>query len=133
MTWVIGGSTLFGYGVMLSDIRVSHKATGQAWDALQKAFPLGRFIAGGLAGDVGAGLSMLRSLQTFLSDNPIRPDECWEPEFVAETWSKEAERTYERMASNGFRGDIHIMTVGVAPRPKTKLMGGDSFDRHLRR
>jgi hypothetical protein len=122
MTWVIGASTVFGYGVVLSDICVTCEQTGKTWDALQKAFPLGKFIVGGLAGDVGTGLSMLRSLQMFLSDDPPPRGECWEPEYVAETWSKEARRLYGEIAANEDVGMVELLTVGVSPHPET--LGG---------
>lgn len=116
MSWIIGGSTIFGYGVILSDICVTCNRTGRRWDVLQKAFPLGKFIVGGLAGDIGIGLSMLRSLQMFLSDDPPPHGECWEPEYVSDVWSKEAKRMYGEIAANGGTGAVHILTVGVSPR-----------------
>ncbi len=122
MTWVIGASTMFGYGLVLSDVCVTCRATGKRWDALQKAFPLGKFIVGGLAGDVGIGLTMLRSLQGFLSDEPVPRDECCEPEYVSETWSKEAKRIYGEIVAHGGAGEVEILTVGVSPRPET--LGG---------
>ncbi len=122
MTWVIGASTAFGYGVVLSDICVTCEKTGKRWDVLQKAFPLGKFIVGGLAGDIGTGLTMLRSLQMFLTHDPPLRDECWEPEFVSETWSKEARRLYGEIAANEMVGPVHLLTVGVSPRPEA--LGG---------
>ena len=62
MTWVIGSSTMFGYGIVMSDIRVTCTKTGNTMDVLQKAFPVGRFIVAGLAGDVGIGFTLLRSM-----------------------------------------------------------------------
>jgi hypothetical protein len=122
MTWVIGGSTIFGYGVVLSDIRVTCEETGRHWDILQKAHPLGKFIAGGFSGDVGIGISMLRSLQLFLNHDPPARDEYWEPGYVAEKWSKEAQRIYGEIVANGGEGPVDILTVGVSRRDET--LGG---------
>lgn len=122
MTWIIGASTGFGYGVVLSDVCVTCEKTGKRWDALQKAFPLGKFIVGGLAGDIGTGLSMLKSLQLFLSNPPPARDECWEPEYVSETWSREAKRMYGDIAATERVGAVHILTVGVSPR--SEALGG---------
>lgn len=47
MTWVIGAASLFGYGVMLSDVRVSFP-NGQRADMLKKAYPVGPFHRGRL-------------------------------------------------------------------------------------
>jgi hypothetical protein len=122
VSWVIGGSTFFGYGVVLSDICVTCGPNDKRFDVLQKAFPLGKFIVGGFAGNVGIGLSMLRSLQMYLNDNPPARDECWEPEYVSEKWSKEAKRMYGEIVANGGAGAVHILTVGVSPRPEA--LGG---------
>jgi len=43
MTWVFGGITPFGYGVGISDIRVSWN-TGYFKDCLQKVYPVLDFI-----------------------------------------------------------------------------------------
>src|SRR6266478_1583222 len=124
MTWVIGASTIFGYGVIVSDICVTCEKTGKRWDVLQKAFPLGKFIAGGLAGDIGTGLSLLRSLQMFLNQDPPAHDECWEPEYVSKIWFKEAKRMYGEIAANENVGPVHLLTVGVSPRPHAHALGG---------
>src|SRR5438046_110456 len=115
MTWVMGASTLFGYGCVISDIQVTDENTGKTWDVLQEAFPVGKFIVGGLAGDVGIGLTLLRSLQLFLSEMAPGSDECCEPEWVADEWSKKARRIYAAVASEIQIGDSHILTVGISP------------------
>src|SRR5207245_11122652 len=58
----------------------------------------------------------------FLSDDPLPTDECLEPEYVSETWSPEARRMYNEIAANETTGPVHILTVGVSPRPE--VLGG---------
>jgi hypothetical protein len=65
MTWVIGASSLFGHGAVISDIQVTFR-TGQTVDLLQKAYPLGRFIVGGFSGSVLIGFRLLQSLKDML-------------------------------------------------------------------
>lgn len=60
MTWVLGASSLFGYGVMLSDVQVS--VGEKRFDILQKAYPLSNYILGGFAGSVQIGFMFLQSL-----------------------------------------------------------------------
>ncbi len=80
MTWVIGGITPFGYGVGLSDIRVSWDDKKYR-DCLQKVYPVGKFIIAGFAGSVELGFRLIQDLSNFLHlDNP---DEAWIPEWIA--------------------------------------------------
>lgn len=67
MTWVVGASTLFGYGVLVSDIQVTDEVTGHRMDILQKAFSVGKYIVAGMAGDVRTGLILLSDLSRFLN------------------------------------------------------------------
>jgi hypothetical protein len=113
MTWVIGSSTMFGYGVVMSDICVTCGDTGITMDVLQKAFPMGPFMVAGLAGEVGVGLTLLRSMQLFLRRLKPEPDDCYDPVWVAENWSKEARQIYSDISHDMHVGDVHIITVGL--------------------
>jgi hypothetical protein len=120
MTWVIGASTVFGYGIVISDIRVTNEATGQRWDVLQKAFPVGKFIVGGFTGNVSVGLKLLDSLKHFLKDTQPEQDECWEPEWVADEWCHQARNIFASEENrNPNVGDTHILTVGISPDEST--------------
>jgi hypothetical protein len=44
MTWVIGASSVFGYGAMMSDVRVRF-SDGRKRDLLQKAYPVGPYMS----------------------------------------------------------------------------------------
>lgn len=122
MTWVIGASTMFGYGIVISDTRVTCQTSGRTKDILQKAFPVGKWIVAGLAGDVSIGLTLLRSLQLFLLDLNLGANECGDPEQVAEQWSKEAKRIYADASEEDDIGPCHILTVGL--QPTADVFGG---------
>ena len=75
MTWIVGASTLFGYGVVISDVQVSCGISGPRMDVLQKAYPVSNYIVAGFAGDVRPGLVLLESLRRFLNSPPPLEDE----------------------------------------------------------
>lgn len=87
MTWVVGVSTIFGYGALYSDIQVTYSGGGST-DVLQKAYPLSNFIAAGFAGSVRIGFMLLQSLSDFLRI----PDDAlsklaWDPVWVVHNWA----------------------------------------------
>jgi len=82
MTWVIGGSTVFGYGVMISDICVSFEQ-GPSKDCLQKIYPVGNHIIGGFAGSIQLGFAMLQDLRSFLHlPEKEEKENAWHPDWV---------------------------------------------------
>ena len=58
MTWVIGASSIFDYGAMMSDVRVTFE-DGSERDLVQKAYPVGPYIVAGFAGSVRIGVIIL--------------------------------------------------------------------------
>ena len=91
MTWVVGATSIFGYGVAVSDIQVTCNASGRHMDVLKKVFPVGKYIAAGFAGDVRAGMAMVTELRNFLNLHGIPEHECWEPRWVAGNWPPRAD------------------------------------------
>jgi hypothetical protein len=126
MTWVVGASTLFGYGVLVSDIQVTDKITGYRMDILQKAFPVGKYIVAGMAGDVRAGLILLSDLSKFLNSVNVLEDECWDPEWVTNHWPEQARNVYRDLLSDNSIGETHIIMVGLNPEgtPDRRVLGG---------
>lgn len=61
MTWIIGASSMFGYGVMISDVQIT-LSDGKKLDILQKAYPLTDSVVAGFAGSVKIGFMLLASL-----------------------------------------------------------------------
>lgn len=116
MTWVVGATTMFGYGVVVSDICVS---LGNAQhDVLRKAYPVGRFIVAGFAGSVRIGFGLLADLQAFLNmtEEEEREHECWQPAYVAENWAPRAREIFACAPEVARRQNAAILMVGVDPR-----------------
>ena len=121
MTWVVGASTLFGYGVVVSDIQVLCQRSGRGMDVLQKAYPVGKYIVAGFAGDAHAGLTLLEDLTVFLNSPPVPDDECWQPQWVADHWPESARVAYGRLGSQTPIGETHILMLGL--QPKQRVLG----------
>jgi len=120
MTWIVGASTLFGYGAVISDVQVSDD-TGLRMDVLQKAYPVGNYIVAGFAGDVRPGLILLQSLWSFLNSPPPPDDECWDPQWVAENWPDEARRVYQQLGKEDQIQGTDVLMMGL--KKKKGVMG----------
>jgi hypothetical protein len=125
MTWVVGGSSLFGFGVMVSDVRVSWD-DGTAADLLQKAYPVGRFLLAGFAGSVNIGFRLITSLQSFLIPPDNSTSSAWRPEWVAEHWHPEAVQIFANASSDEQAAHSQLLIVGVSP---TEHLGAPEFPR----
>lgn len=112
MTWVIGGITPFGYGVGISDIRVSW-GEAKHKDCLQKVYPVGNFLIAGFAGSVYLGFKMIEDLKAFLSLDA--PDQAWIPEWVAVKWRRRARRIFKEAPESQQRLGASILLVGIHP------------------
>jgi hypothetical protein len=117
MTWVVGAASVFGYGVMISDVRVTFPS-GQTADALRKAFPVGPYVVAGFAGSVYIGYQLLGSLEAFLFVPPSAAQAdrlAWQPEWVAQHWSPEAKRIFAAAPHLERRLGSQLLLVGVSP------------------
>ena len=130
MTWVIGASSIFDYGAMMSDVRVTF-SDGTERDLIQKAYPVGPYIVAGFAGSVRIGFQMLESLAKFLIVPPNAPQPgAWEPEWVAERWKPLAVQIFESAdeLEQALRSQILLVGVSnkidpeVAANPRAVLM-----------
>jgi hypothetical protein len=114
MTWVIGASSIFDYGVMVSDVRVTF-SDGSQRDLVKKAHPVGPYIVAGFAGSVRIGFQMLRSLAKFLIVPPNAPQPCaWEPEWVAEHWKPIAAQGFATADPREQALRCQILLVGIS-------------------
>jgi hypothetical protein len=114
MTWVIGASSIFGDGAMISDVRASWP-DGRTRDIVQKARHVGPCIVGGFAGSIKIGFQMLESLSRFLIPPPGAPqDGGWEPGWVAKHWQPSAIRIFANASSEEQSLNSHILLVGIA-------------------
>jgi hypothetical protein len=105
---------MFGYGAMMSDVRVTFP-DGSQRDIVQKAYGLGPFIVGGFAGSVKIGFDMLGSLQQMLvvPANATQPG-AWEPIEVANHWKTIATGIFATAHPSEQAGQSHIMLVGIS-------------------
>jgi signal transduction histidine kinase len=140
LTWVIGASSLFGYGVMISDVRVTFR-TGETADILRKAYPVGPYIVAGFAGSVLIGFQLLQSLHEFLFVPPSEAEAdrvAWKPEWVAEHWAPEARKIFAKCPFAERKLGSHFLMVGVSPdenmgTPNSpRVASGIPFDFELR-
>jgi hypothetical protein len=116
MTWVIGASSLFGYGVMLSDIRVRFPS-GRTADIVKKAYPVGPFIVAGFAGSVLIGFKLLESLREYLVLPPeaVGQNNAWKPQWVGDNWGPMAKGLFDASPAREKRQGSQILLVGVSP------------------
>jgi hypothetical protein len=123
MTWVIGSSTAFGYGVLISDIRVTLLWEVKEYDILQKAYPVGDFIVAGLAGSVELGFILLENLRRFLKLPDDAKDCAWDPEWVANNWGPRAKAIYETVPPALQDIGASVLMVGVSPDKDVGIPG----------
>src|SRR5437870_12835811 len=79
MTWIVGATSLYGYGALYSDVQVTFRG-GMTRDLIQKAYPLSNFIAAGFSGSVRIGFHLLQSLSDCLRlpEEDLRT-QAWDP------------------------------------------------------
>lgn len=109
MTWVIGASSLHGYGVLMSDVQVTFP-DGTTADLAQKAFPVGSFIACGFAGSVRIGYAMIERLRLRLARPTI-----WDPTYVAKQFADEARELFEAAPAQERALGCSLLMVGASP------------------
>lgn len=115
MTWVVGASSIFGYGALYSDVQVSF-VDGKTQDLLQKAYPLANFIAAGFAGSVRIGFMLLQSLADFTRMPEEAPDKlAWDPVWVSTNWSPIARSVFANAPAEEKERGSWILMVGVSP------------------
>jgi hypothetical protein len=125
MTWVVGASSLFGYGVMVSDVRVSWNDGTEA-DLLRKAYRVGPFLLAGFAGSVNIGFQLIGSLQNFLLPPDESTSSAWKPEWVAKHWHSEAAQIFANAPPAEQAAHSQLLIVGVSP---SEHLGVPEFPR----
>jgi len=120
MTWVIGTPSSLGYGVAISDVRVTF-ASGETRDCLQKIYPIARFIAAGFSGSVPFGFWAIGNLQQQLGRAPT--DSAWIPGWVAFKWYRLARRVFSISPEHVKTNGAAIMLVGVSPTVDVGIPG----------
>jgi hypothetical protein len=112
MTWVVGSTTPFGYGIGLSDIRITF-TDGTERDCLQKIYPVGPFIAAGFAGSVAIGFAMVNRLKELLYD-PSGAG-AWDPVAVSQWWPADAREVFENFSKEEQELQSQIILIGAHP------------------
>lgn len=134
VTWVIGTPTFLGYGVAISDIRVSWP-DGTSRDCLLKIYPVARFIAAGFSGSVRFGFWAISDLRRQLHlDDPAR---AWIPGKAVFRWYRRARHAFAKAPEADRNCGASIMLVGVSPdvdlgipgwaRPMVAIMRAPDF------
>jgi hypothetical protein len=115
MTWVIGTSSIFGYGVVISDVQVMLQS-GETRDMLRKAYPVANNIVGGFAGSVRIGFSLIEGLQEFLQiPEAMANTHGWNPIWVATNWQKAAQGIFQKHSRIEQNLGARLLLVGVSP------------------
>lgn len=140
MTWVIGSPSMWGYGLAISDIRVSFP-DGSTADCLQKVYGVGRFIAAGFAGSVEFGFRALSDLSAELAQIP--QGEGWIPGWVAFKWYRRVRRGFAAAPDSVRRLGSEIVLIGVSPtvdlgipgfaRPTVAILRAPNFEPQILR
>ena len=117
MTWVVGTPTIFGYAILVSDIRVTFTATDgrrRYFDCLQKIHPVSKSMLAGFAGSVKIGFRMLAQLQ--YESAKVPPDADWVLDIIANTWwPRLARRIFERSEAGETNLGSQIILAAAHP------------------
>lgn len=115
MTWIIGGASLFGYGVAISDVEVRF-ASGETKPMVQKAYLVGNSLVGGFAGSVLIGFRLLENLVLNLRlPKEQQETHAWDPRVVAREWAPIAKRIFESSPKTERDLGSQFLLVGVSP------------------
>lgn len=126
MTWVIGASTVFGYGVIISDVCVSWKKPDETYytrDCLQKIYPVGPSILAGFSGSVKIGFALTQNLRDFLQLPEDAKDSGWKPDWVANNWKNDARRIFASFPEELRELKASILLVGTHPNEDVGIPG----------
>lgn len=125
MTWVIGAASVLCTGVIISDVRVRF-ADGRTADMLQKAYPVGNYIAAGFAGSVYIGFQLIESLRDILFIPEGVGNGAFDPVQVAHEWTPLAQEIFRNAPAEERRNGAQIVLVGISP---TEHLGVPEFPR----
>lgn len=117
MTWIIGSNTIFGYGIILSDICVTFP-NGETKDFIQKAFKVGNYIGCGFAGSVYLGFKFIQDLKKFIHLDD--PKHAWDPVMVTIEWSKRLKELFKEESEDSKKNGIQFLLCGVSPTQNIK-------------
>jgi len=115
MTLIVGLSSIFGYGAIISDIAVTFQ-NGEKRDCLKKSFVTSQFVAAGFSGSVYNGY---RLIQAFADLTHISKDAentyCCDPIFFANKFQPTAKDIFRSAPALEQKCGSHLIVVGVVP------------------
>lgn len=121
MTWVVAASTIYGYGALYSDVQVTFR-DGATRDLLQKAYPVGNFVAAGFAGSVKIGFLLIQSLMDYLALPEEALDKfAWDPVVAAVEWAPIAKAVFQSAGPEEQTLESRFLLVGVSPTETSGL------------
>lgn len=124
MTWVVGLTGLPAGGLLLADVRVTLQypdGSVTPFDGLQKIHPITNWIAGGFAGSVDVGFSMLADFQRYIGTPPEG--------FIARTgyllnrWTRRARRIYAAVPAPLRALGCELLFIGASAEPPDSPLG----------
>jgi hypothetical protein len=113
MTWILGQASIFDYGAMISDVRVTWGG-GQHADVLQKIHPVGHLMLVGFAGSVELGFAMVNDMQQ-LFQGPA--GHVWFPRAASWIWWRRGRRIFASAPPHLRRLGCSLILVGVSAVP----------------
>jgi hypothetical protein len=111
MTWILGSAIPFGYGALISDVRVSWGENGPTRDVLQKIYPVGSMMMAGFSGSVEIGFRLIADLQRALR---VPDGHIWEPKAAAWHWRRRGRRIFRRSLTPAQDLGSSIILVGMS-------------------
>lgn len=126
MTWVIGTSCNFGYGILVSDIQVTYEDENQLRhiDVLQKVYHVGNHIVAGFAGSVSIGFKLIKDLNLF---PPVGYENYYvNPYEIAENWPKRSQKIFREAPKEEQECGAEILMVAACPSDEGAF-GGDKI------
>jgi len=116
----------FGYGALISDIRVSF-GTGRHLDGLQKIYSVGSMMMAGFAGSVDVGFEMIEDLQrSFYLEQPADASvgkRAWYVEQACWRWHRRGRRIFAAAPVDLRRLGCELLLVGASPIPNAPFGG----------
>ena len=112
MTWVLGSGVPFGYGALISDVRVTWP-DGRHLDGLQKIYPIGAGLMAGFAGSVWVGFWMLAAMRRQWGADV---GELYRVPYMAWHWHRFARWFYGAVIPASVKPyGCELMIAGVSP------------------
>ena len=122
MTWVVGATSIYGYGALYADVQVTFES-GVTRDLVQKSHPISNFIAAGFSGSVRVGFALLQSLAdcTKLPDEALET-QAWDPVWVAtHQWAPAARSVFKAAPYKERDLGASVLLLGASPTENTGL------------